>query len=103
MLVQALIWVNSMGPLDVFNHLLNFAAPAAAMALLLVLSRRFIHSTAPSMLPGWLHAGVVFGVGLATLLAGLVVWGRDGKMLTYAGLVVACATCQWVLVRGWKV
>lgn len=92
-----------MGPLDVFNHLLNFAAPASAMALLLVLSRRFIHSKAASMLPGWLHAGVVFGVGLATLLVGLVVWGRDGKMLTYAALVVACATCQWILVRGWKV
>ena len=36
------------------------------------------------------------------LAAGLVLWGRDGKMLTYAALVVACATCQWVLVRGWK-
>ena len=38
----------------------------------------------------------------AVLAAGLVLWGRDGKMLTYAALVVACATCQWVLVRGWK-
>ena len=24
--------------------------------------------------------------------------GRDGKMLTYAALVLGCATCQWVLV-----
>ena len=31
-----------------------------------------------------------------------MLWGRDGKMLTYAALVVACATCQWVLVRGWR-
>ena len=39
---------------------------------------------------------------VAVTLAGLVLSGRDGKMLTYAALVVACATCQWVLVRGWK-
>jgi hypothetical protein len=23
-------------------------------------------------------------------------------MLTYAALVLGCATCQWVLVRGWR-
>ena len=91
-----------MGPLDILNHLLNFVAPAAAMALLLVLARRLIHSRAPALLPWWWHAAVVFGAGMATLLAGLVVWGRDGKMLTYAALVVVCATCQWILVRGWK-
>ena len=42
MLAKALIWVNSMGPLDILNHLLNFVAPAAAMALLLALSRNLI-------------------------------------------------------------
>ena len=41
-------------------------------------------------------------VGSAVLSAGLLLWGRDGKMLTYAALVVATASCQWVLGRGWK-
>ncbi|PJI98899.1 hypothetical protein CLU85_3735 [Acidovorax sp. 69] len=91
-----------MGPLDIVNHLLNFAAPAAALALLLTLFRRLIGAKAAASLPWWRHAAAVFGVGIATLLVGVVVWGRDGKMLTYAALVVACATCQWVLVRGWK-
>ena len=50
----------------------------------------------------WLRWAILFAVGVAVLAAGLVLWGRDGKMLTYAALVVACATCQWVLVRGWK-
>jgi hypothetical protein len=50
----------------------------------------------------WLRWVILFAVGVAVLAAGLVLWGRDGKMLTYAALVVACATCQWVLVRGWK-
>ncbi|BEP95624.1 hypothetical protein GmRootA79_40080 [Acidovorax sp. A79] len=96
------MWVNSMGPLDVFNHLLNFVAPAAAVALLLALSGRFIGSRTPLPLSGGSRLAIVFTVGVATLAAGLVVWGRDGRMLTYAALVVACATCQWVLVRGWK-
>ena len=50
-----------------------------------------------------MRLGILFGVGVAVLVAGLVVLGRDGKMLTYAALVLACATCQWFLVRGWRV
>ena len=91
-----------MGPWDAFNHLLNFAAPAAAMALLLALSGRFLGSKTPVALSWWARAAIVFVVGVAVLVAGLLVWGRDGKMLTYAALVLACATCQWVLVRGWR-
>ena len=92
-----------MGPWDAFNHLLNFAAPAAAMALLLALSGRFLGSKTPVALSWWARAAIVFVVGVAVLAAGLLVWGRDGKMLTYAALVLACATCQWFLVRGWRV
>ena len=36
------------------------------------------------------------------LLAGLWLLGRDGKVLTYAALVLATASCQWLLQRGWK-
>jgi len=102
LLVQALIWVNSMGPWDAFNHLLNFVTPAAAMAVLLGLSGRIFRSKTPVALSWWVRVAIIFAVGVAVLAAGLVVWGRDGKMLTYAALVLACATCQWVLVRGWR-
>ncbi|MDP3227357.1 MAG: hypothetical protein Q8N13_05215 [Acidovorax sp.] len=91
-----------MGPLDAFNHLLNFVAPAAAMALLLGLSGRIFGSKTPMALGWWARVAIVFAMGVAVLAAGIVVWGRDGKMLTYAALVVACATCQWGLVRGWR-
>ena len=91
-----------MGPLDVANHLLNFVAHAAAVALVLVLSSRLVGSRSASAMSVWLRGLILFAVGVAVLAAGLVLWGRDGKMLTYAALVVACATCQWVLVRGWK-
>jgi hypothetical protein len=48
------------------------------------------------------QVAINFVVGCAVLVAGLIVLGRDGKMLTYAALVLGCATCQWVLVRGWR-
>ena len=31
----------------------------------------------------------------AVTLAGLVVWGRDGKMTTYAAMVAGCALTLW--------
>ena len=91
-----------MGPLDILYHLLNFVAPAAALALLLVLAGRIFGQKVPSALSWWARVAIVFIVGVAALVAGLVLWGRDGKMLTYALLVLATASCQWVLSRGWR-
>jgi hypothetical protein len=91
-----------MDPLDILNHLLNFIAPAAALALALVLCGRLVGTKVAAVRSLWRQFAVVFTVGLAVLAAGLVLWGRDGKMLTYAALVVATATCQWLLLRGWK-
>jgi hypothetical protein len=39
-------------------------------------------------------------VCLAVLIAGLVIFGRDGKMLTYAGLILAAAGSQWWFQGG---
>ena len=36
------------------------------------------------------------------LAGGLWMFGRDGKMSTYAAMVVVCATTQWVMARAWK-
>jgi hypothetical protein len=91
-----------MGPLDILNHTLNFMAPAAALALVLVLCGRFFGAKGAAALSGWRQFAVVFLVGLIVLAGGLLVWGRDGKMLTYAALVVATATCQWFLMRSWR-
>ena len=33
-------------------------------------------------------------VGVAVLLCGLFFFGRDGKMASYAAMVLACAACQ---------
>ena len=91
-----------MGPLETLNHLLNFVAPAAALTLVLVpLARVLMPKSAPA-LSWWAQAAIIFIVGCAVLAAGLWWQGRDGKMGTYAALVWASATCQWMLRRGWR-
>jgi hypothetical protein len=33
---------------------------------------------------------------VAVLVAGLVITGHDGRMITWAGLVIACAIVPWL-------
>jgi hypothetical protein len=90
-----------MSPLDVLLHLLGFAAPALFVALSAVFGARFVLGGIVR-LPGWAQFAINFTVGLAVLAAGLWHFGADGKMATYAALVAAIATAQWVISRGWK-
>lgn len=95
-----------MTPLDALIHLLNFAAPALALALALpLLARlldRFSNGKRPAIL-GWkAQAAINFVAGLAVLAAGLWFFGRDGKMTTYAALVLVLASTQWGMGRGWR-
>jgi hypothetical protein len=88
------------------NHLLNFMAPAALLALLMVvlppLFFGFFRSKRPSVRSWWVQVAINFVVGVLVLAAGLVLLGRDGKMLTYVGLVLATATSQWLQMGCWK-
>lgn len=88
------------------NHLLNLVLPAAAVALILVLAS---HALGPLFKPkrppthGWIaQAAIVFVANVVILVAGLVLLGRDGKMLTYAAMVAGAALCQWILLGAWK-
>ena len=40
--------------------------------------------------------------GVLALGLGLWFFGNDGKMASYAAMVVAVATCQWFGARGWR-
>jgi hypothetical protein len=89
-----------MGPLDLLLHLLNFAAPAACVALLTALISRIFIRKQP-LAPGlWAQFAINFVVCLVALVAGLWFFGRDGKMAGYAALVVCCATSQWWMLRN---
>lgn len=88
------------------GHLLNLLAPAALTALLLVaFSRLFpgFFTSNKAVAHSWRsQVAINFIVGSAVLVAGLILLGRDGKMLTYVLLVLAMAASQWCLLGGWK-
>ncbi|MBP6903215.1 MAG: hypothetical protein KBC73_24210 [Burkholderiaceae bacterium] len=84
-----------MGPLDAVWHLLNLFAPAVGLGVIAatltkLLWRRPLAGVAWRRLAGWASAASALA-----LLAGLVLSGRDGKMLTYAAMVLACAGALW--------
>ena len=88
------------------NHVLNLLMPALVVALLLVTSSRVFYGFSGSKRGMvqllWAQFAINFIVGLSVLVAGLVMFGRDGKMLTYLALVLASALCQWCLLGLWR-
>ena len=91
-----------MGFMSLLNHLLNFAAPAAVVALLLVPAARIFWQKETASLVWWAQVAIIFVVGCAALLASLWLLGRDGRMAGYGALVLASASVQWGLLRGWR-
>ena len=91
-----------MGPIDLLIHLLNLAAPAFAVALMVTVFARFMipnKGLAPVFIA---RVAINFIACMVVTLVGLWFFGRDGKMMTYAAMVLAGATSQWVISRGWK-
>lgn len=87
---------------DILFHLLNFAAPALALALLVPLLARPLFRKQAWLLPWWGQVLVILMVGVATQAVCLWWLERDGKMLAYVVLVGAVASTQWLLGRGWR-
>ena len=87
------------------DHILNFLAPAAAVAMILTLLARvfsrFLVSKRHSGYSIYAQAAIIFIVNVAVLVAGLVLFGNDGKVATYAAMVLGSASTYWVLQRGW--
>jgi hypothetical protein len=80
-------------------HLFNFVLPALAMAALMPWAGRWVMGSGGAPLRRRMAIHAVAGV--LVLVAGLVVQGHDGKMSTYMLLVLAAATVEWALHRGW--
>ena len=88
-----------MSYVDLFWHLGGLLAPALALASGMVLASRVLRLR-PAFGLGWrAQLGINFGVCAGVLLAGLMLSGYDGRMMTYAALVLASAACQTVLTR----
>ncbi len=89
-----------MGPLDALWHLLNFFAPALgvsaiAAGLTKLLWWRDLRSASWRRL--WLWSATFAAV---VSIAGLLFFGRDGKMATYAAMVASCALGLWWAAFG---
>jgi len=81
-------------------YIVNLLSPALFIGLFVSFFK--FNSTLQKPLLGLLGRLLInFLVGSAVLLGGIIMTGEDGKMYTYATLVVCVAATQWVLVKGW--
>ena len=86
---------------DLFWHLANFVVPALVIGPGLALLSRVFWRKTPSAHTLLAQAAINFAVCVAVLMIGLVLTGRDGRIVTYAALVLACAASQACLLgRG---
>jgi hypothetical protein len=89
-----------MGPLDLLMHLLSFLFPAFAVGLAVALAGPLLVARQSGLRRWWAQAAINSVAGALVLVAGLAWWGVDGKMATYAALVVVIATSQWLFGRA---
>lgn len=83
-----------MGPLDTLNHLFSFLAPALVVALVLALLGPFFIRKRPGAHAFTAQVAMNFVAGSVALLLGLWFFGNDGKMATYAAMLLLCSAAQ---------
>ena len=81
-------------------HLVNFIWPALILAALMPLAGRWVMKAAAVRWPRRMLCHAMAGV--VVLVAGLLVQGQDGRMVTYMALLLVAATLEWALHRGWR-
>ncbi|MEP7301896.1 MAG: hypothetical protein ABI699_10240 [Caldimonas sp.] len=84
-----------MNPVDAFWHIANFFAPALVIGYLAAGAAKLLWRDELGAIP-WLRFGAWPSAAMAGVaLLGLVVFGHDGKVVTYVAMVVACAAALW--------
>jgi len=91
-----------MGVIELLIHLINFTLPALVVGLALPLLTRLTARGRQVGQAWWRQASVNALAGVLVLVAGLWLWGQDGKLLTYVAMVLVCATSQWLLSGAWR-
>jgi hypothetical protein len=88
-----------MDGLSLIVHALNFAAPAVGVSAWITLISPLIWRGSGRW-KAWKSLFVLNSLaGALMLLLGFIWSGQDGKMSSYAVMVLACATSQWLLTR----
>jgi hypothetical protein len=84
-----------MSPLDAFWHLLGLLLPAIGTGLLAAALAKLLWRAELQRI-GWLRlARWPVAAGAAALLAGLLFFGRDGRMASYGLMLLAGAAALW--------
>jgi hypothetical protein len=88
---------RTMGPLDLINHLLNFVAPALFVGTVLACLAPVFMGNKPAARTLYAQAAINVIAGVVALSLGLWLFGRDGKMASYAAMLLGCALRQGLL------
>jgi hypothetical protein len=83
------------GPLDAFWHLANFFMPALVVALIAASACKLLWRRELAAVRWRRLALYAAFAGAIALVAGLAMFGRDGKMATYGLLVTSTALALW--------
>ncbi len=86
--------------LDLIWHLSNFAAPALLLSAIGAAGAKLLWRRQLRATMTWPRLfGSAAAASLTASVAGLVATGHDGKMLTFAAMVLACAISLWWTTR----
>jgi len=83
-------------PSDAFWHITNFFAPAVVLGAIAAAATKLIWRRelgAVGALRLWAWAS---GAAAIASIGGFLVFERDGRMATYAAMVLACAAALWL-------
>lgn len=80
-------------------HVVGFIAPALVVGFVLWLAPQWSSKGRVARWSRAIDLTVLLAAGVFVLLAGLVFFGRDGKMATYAALVLVQGTLGWWMRR----
>jgi hypothetical protein len=89
-----------MGFFDALGHLFNLFAPALGVAALAAALAKGLWRHELKAVPWWRLAGYAAFAGAVATLAGLIMFGRDGRIDSYFALVLANALGLWWAAFG---
>ncbi|MBI5721774.1 MAG: hypothetical protein HZC37_29220 [Burkholderiales bacterium] len=84
-----------MDPLEFLNHLANLFVPALALGAVAAALAKLAWRADLAAQRWWRLAGLAAAANAVVTLAGLALTGRDGRMATYAAMVLATTVTLW--------
>jgi hypothetical protein len=84
-----------LGPLDAIGHLLGLFMPAMCTAPIAAVLAKLVWRRDLARVAWWRLAAWSAAAGSLALLGGLVVLGRDGRLLSYGAMAAASALALW--------